>query len=107
MALAIESLCFSPPENLAPRKPITERPTEQDERAHRQQISVHRPLQTGDAQMQVACDRRERNIRHATFDEHRARSENRADQRPALSRSGHLDSCFVMDSAMYLAPESE
>ena len=54
--------------------------TEENERAERQHVAVEDPLQSRDAEMEIARDRREGDRRHESFDEHRARSENRTDE---------------------------
>src|SRR5205085_7763770 len=51
-------------EHAAAREAVAERAAEENERAEREQIAVEHPLQSRDAEMEIARDRRERDRRN-------------------------------------------
>ena len=70
-------------EDPRPRVPVAQRATEQDERAQRQQVGVHHPLQPVEAERELAPQRGERHRGHGALEEDRARAEDCRRQRPA------------------------
>ena len=57
-----------------------------DQRAERQQVRVHHPLQAAELEIEVATDRRQRNRDDARLQKRRSRAEDDGGERPAPAR---------------------
>ena len=66
---------------------VAERSACDDQRAERQQVGVHHPLQATELEIEVATDRRQRNRDDARFQKRRARAEDHGGERPAPPRT--------------------
>ena len=65
---------------------IAERAAEQQERGERDEVRVDRPLQTRDVGLQVAADRRQRDVDDRAVEERDARAEHGRGDHPARGR---------------------
>ena len=68
---------------------VSERSSDEDQRAERQQVSVRDPLLAGEPATEVGTDRRQRHVHSGRVQPRHERTHDRRDQSQALAPSRH------------------